>query len=319
MKMHYCNECGKVFKRKRHLRFHHLNEHTATKRYKSSYLGKGLKMKFVAIPSSNEAVKKCEFCNRIFYYEKALKNHQENVHFEKKKLQCIKCQKCFDRSNNLKRHEKQCSKQTIYQCNNCEKIFTRLDNLIRHRKKCVHNEKLYRCEKCFKRFARRGNYIQHREVCGHQQHPETRESYNKVKVKTKNQKPLYLNLKRLMKPKREYNGNMSSVGIGIKSKYQCNHCEKKFTQFDAFARHRKQCRHKQGNFKCNNCVKYFSQHNNLLRHQDICMRKHKYSNEQKPYGNRLKKRCIKWEILKHKHGLNNNNHKKSVISNNNYN
>ena len=92
--------CENIFNRKRHLRFHHLNEHTTTKRYKSSYLGKGLKMKFVAIPlshnkdiiSSNKAVKKCEFCNRIFYYEKALKNHQENVHFEKKKLQCIKCQ-----------------------------------------------------------------------------------------------------------------------------------------------------------------------------------------------------------------------------------
>ena len=185
MKMHYCNECGKVFNRKRHLRFHRLNEHTATKRYKSSYLGKGLKMKFMVIPSSNnkdiissnKAVKKCKFCNRIFFNENALKNHQENVHFEKKQLQCVKCQKGFSRLDNLKRHNKQCSgdgKKTNYQCNNCEKICTRLDNLIRHRKNCVHNEKLYKCNKCFKRFTRRGNCIQHREICGHQQHPETR-------------------------------------------------------------------------------------------------------------------------------------------------
>ena len=112
----------------------------------------------------NKTIKKCEYCKRIFYYEKALKNHQENVHFEKKKLQCVKCQKSFVRLDNLKTHEKRCGgdgKQTNYQCNNCQKIFTHLRNLIRHRKNCVHNEKLYKCNKCFKRFAQRNNFIQH--------------------------------------------------------------------------------------------------------------------------------------------------------------
>ena len=87
MKNYYCNECGKRFIRKKHLTYLHLNEHTITKRYKS-YLGKGLNIKFIAIPQlhskdinshrySNKTTKKCEYCNRIFYYGKALKNHQE--------------------------------------------------------------------------------------------------------------------------------------------------------------------------------------------------------------------------------------------------
>ena len=88
-------------------------------------------------------VKKCKYCNRVFYYEKALKNHQQNVHFEKKKLQCLKCKKRFARLENFNRHEKQCAgKQSNHRCDHCQKNFTRLDNLIRYRKKCVHNEKL---------------------------------------------------------------------------------------------------------------------------------------------------------------------------------
>ena len=126
MKNYYCNDCAKVFIRKKHLTYHNLNKHTITKRYKS-YSGNGLKVKFTTIPLSynkdinshrysNKTIKKCEYCNKIFYYDKALKNHIENTHLRTKILQCLKCQQNVGRLENLKRHEKQCdgNKPTNY-------------------------------------------------------------------------------------------------------------------------------------------------------------------------------------------------------------
>ena len=52
----------------KYLRFHHLNEHTTMKRYMSSYLGKGLKIKFVGIPSlNNKDMVSLSFDDDIYY------------------------------------------------------------------------------------------------------------------------------------------------------------------------------------------------------------------------------------------------------------
>ena len=82
---------------------------------------------------------------------------------------------------------------------------------------------------------------------------------------------------------------------GIQSKYKCNQCKKKFTRFDAFTRHRKQYRHDEGRYQCNRCIKYFFHHDNFLQHQKICICKpQQHSDEQKPCGSGLNKKCIKW-------------------------
>ena len=333
MKCYYCSVCERVFNRKKHLTHHHLNEHTTTRRYKS-YLGEGLNIKFIAIPQShneginshrysNKTTKKCKYCNRIFYHNDALQNHQKNVHLEKKKLRCSKCQKNFSRLGNLRRHKKHCDgdKQTNYQCNNCQNNFTRLDALVRHRKKCIYNEKLYKCDKCLKRFAQRNNYILHRNACSRRQHPTTQESH-RLKFKNKKQKPLYINFRRSMKLKKY---KKQQDGGSIQSKYKCNQCEKKFTRLDAFIRHRKQYRHDKARYQCNRCIKYFVHNDNFLQHQKICICElQRHSNEQKPCGSGLNKKCIKWanntrkKILKHISRSNNNRKKdkrQSVIGN----
>ena len=51
----------------------------------------------------------CDECGRLFSRANHLKRHKENVHTQKKRLECSKCKKKFGRLDNFMRHEKACN------------------------------------------------------------------------------------------------------------------------------------------------------------------------------------------------------------------
>ena len=49
-----------------------------------------------------------------------------------------------------------------------------------------------------------------------------------------------------------------------------NHCNKQFSQFDVFIRHRRRYFHNDKTYQCNRCLKRFTHHGNFAQHQEIC-------------------------------------------------
>ena len=83
-KCNKCDECGKIFARKDHLKEHKLNLH-----------------------SPNPPEFKCDGCGRPFKRKQSLKRHDEEVH-QGKYLECENCHLKFTRREKLNRHGIKC-------------------------------------------------------------------------------------------------------------------------------------------------------------------------------------------------------------------
>ena len=127
-------------------------------------------------------------CDRIYYSEKALTEHHNNIHLQKK-LHCQNCSRVFGRLSNLMRHEKRCldGEENNHQCSKCKKRFSRLDNLISHQKQCVDNERNYKCNGCLKQFDRQTNLRRHQKICRKQLLPEEQPCGSGIKRKVESE------------------------------------------------------------------------------------------------------------------------------------
>ena len=81
--------------------------------------------------------------------ETQVENNERQGHFEKhaekKTFQCTFCQKYFQNSGNLKRHERIHTGEVPFECRTCYKRFKLKDHLKRHKR--IHTgEKPYQCE-----------------------------------------------------------------------------------------------------------------------------------------------------------------------------
>ena len=76
-----------------------------TRKYKS-YLGKGLKMKFKAMP---QLWKSCHKCGKLFIHKSNYIRHYLHAHVARKNYSCIKCYKQFHRDYNKIQHENHCN------------------------------------------------------------------------------------------------------------------------------------------------------------------------------------------------------------------
>jgi len=106
----------------------------------------------VLLPRQTSGNFVCNFCDKIYKYEKGLSRHIAEVHDIEdapcKTFNCVHCNKEFRRKSILKRHQESnvCSENFAYSCSNCSKGFETSDKLKMHLlKNCP---KKYRCGQC---------------------------------------------------------------------------------------------------------------------------------------------------------------------------
>lgn len=105
-----CDDCGKIFGKKKHLNDHIRDIHTALK---------------------------CDKCNRRFRTEKEFNLHKMR-HSKSSGFACSYCPKIFTNNPNLRRHERTHTEIKKFVCSICDKNFGQKTNLLRHIK--IHKE-----------------------------------------------------------------------------------------------------------------------------------------------------------------------------------
>lgn len=81
-------------------------------------------------------MEKCTICEKEFERAAAVSRHKL-IHSTESKFQCPVCNKCFNRSDNMKRHIKGCTKRKLapdLKCSRYNKVFTTKFSLKRHDK-----------------------------------------------------------------------------------------------------------------------------------------------------------------------------------------
>ena len=103
----------------------------------------------------------CHYCNRRFNTTQHLKRH-EKIHIEKPFF-CEKCDNRFTNESSLKLHQKFRHRYKPYLCRSCDKTFHTMQHLKRHN--MVHTgEKPYSCSYCQKKFALKQTLQTHKMI-----------------------------------------------------------------------------------------------------------------------------------------------------------
>ncbi|XP_053123819.1 zinc finger protein 574 [Hemicordylus capensis] len=125
---HKCLTCGKMFKKKSHMR-NHLLTHTGERPYH------------------------CKECGKSFNSPANLQRHRL-THTGERPYRCDICQKCFTQSSTLQQHLLVHSRHYPYKCQECGSVFHRPYRLLMHR---YHHtgEYPYKCQTCGRSFLLR--------------------------------------------------------------------------------------------------------------------------------------------------------------------
>lgn len=107
VKVHVCDVCHKIFKRREHL-MQHIKLHTGFRPFT------------------------CERCNKSFMRKEHLLRHMTS-HSGQKNFMCNICEKSFSRNDNLLKHKKTHDKQGKYNCEYCNKTFVMKHFYLTHK------------------------------------------------------------------------------------------------------------------------------------------------------------------------------------------
>lgn len=151
-----CETCGKMFRFRKLLMFHHLRVHVKDKRFK------------------------CSKCQKSFVSKQELKNHLSS-HSQQRPFPCIKCKAQFKTRNHLRRHmtihdvlRRKCKicrrfvdnweqhkrfhsgEETGFTCEICPKVYDSEMQLQKHLV-TVHSKNSFACSICDLKYKRRGD------------------------------------------------------------------------------------------------------------------------------------------------------------------
>ncbi|XP_053115673.1 zinc finger protein 777-like isoform X2 [Hemicordylus capensis] len=164
----------------------------------------------------------CPWCQQRFRLQVNLLIHQ-NSHLEaaaelsgRERLACRFCNRCYDRSDHLLRHQMTHTGARPYQCPACEKSFVDKSKLTNHYR--THTgERPFRCTACGKDFIRRHHLVKH-------QRTHTRERPHQCPVCLKG----FMQKHHLQKHIRTHTGEKP---------YKCSRCPKAFSSRQRLLEH----------------------------------------------------------------------------------
>uniref|UniRef100_A0A3B5QUS2 C2H2-type domain-containing protein n=1 Tax=Xiphophorus maculatus TaxID=8083 RepID=A0A3B5QUS2_XIPMA len=123
-----CDFCGKIFRKKYHLKMHHMN-HTGEKPYVCNECGKSFKaastLRYHARLHTGEKPYSCETCGKSFRCSYSMLVHMR-THTGEKPYLCNTCGKRFTNSSAFKWHTAIHMGDRRYSCQICGKSFTQI-------------------------------------------------------------------------------------------------------------------------------------------------------------------------------------------------
>ncbi|XP_037824409.1 zinc finger protein 69 homolog [Lucilia sericata] len=141
-----CDKCGKTFRNKCRLKFHHRHDHSNEPKPEKIpeqcplcnkwYSSKGSVSEHIKnMHTDNDVEHRCPTCGFISTTAKALKKHILYNHDVVRRHKCNLCEKAFKRPQDIKEHMATHTGEPLYTCVNCGKTFKSKANMFHHRRR----------------------------------------------------------------------------------------------------------------------------------------------------------------------------------------
>ncbi|XP_035869433.1 uncharacterized protein LOC114510878 [Phyllostomus discolor] len=272
-----CNECGKVFNKKR-LLARHERIHSGVKPYECTECGKTFSKSTYLLQHhmvhTGEKPYKCMECGKAFNRKSHLTQHQR-IHSGEKPYKCTECGKAFTHRSTFVLHNRSHTGEKPFVCKECGKAFRDRPGFIRHY--IIHSgENPYECFECGKVFKHRSYLMWHQQThtgekpyecseCG-KAFCESAALIHHYVIHT-GEKPFECLECGKAFNHRSYLKRHQRIHTGEKP-YVCGECGKAFTHCSTFILH-KRAHTGEKPFECKECGKAFSNRADLIRHFSI--------------------------------------------------